>query len=280
MHATSRTTSENEKIVLCIQAGTFVVLSPSYRGARPNSGVLKYEWNIERDVIFAVSWQPTSTSIASKNRNTRNLQYGSVCCRRAHFLPLQVPSMRNVRRRLRDKQNNSGVYCCFDGRFTDGDGLRFETACRQNDRPHNSRGTHIRFPPESTTFLRPPRFRSPSRERIVACGGPRCRRFVAHRRHAAAPIYCALPRPPASSPRIFLHRHYPPSSLSYISHRFLPPFSNSDGRAIFSTSASISFFFLLFRTSILLPFLYFSLSLYFAFFFFFFPSLLPICTII
>lgn len=62
----------------------------------------------------------------------------------------------------------------------------------------------------------------------------------------------------------------PSSSLSYVSRRFLLLFSNSDGCTIFSASASISFFLLLFRTSISPPLLYFSLSFYIWFFLFFF----------
>lgn len=61
------------------------------------------------------------------------------------------------------------------------------------------------------------------REDRSSRGGPLCRRFVAHRQHAVAPIYSALPRPLASSPRIFLRERYPPSS----SPRVLPPFPSS-----------------------------------------------------
>lgn len=145
-------------------------------------------------------------------------------------------------------------------------GLRSETACRQTTgRTTLGEPTYVDFPPESTTSLRSPRFRSPNRERIVACGGPRCWRFVAHRRHAAAPIYCALPRPPASSSRIFLRRRYPPSSPC-ASRRFPLSFSNSDCCTIFSTSIS-SFFFLLFSNLNFAPSLFFFISLSISCFF-------------
>lgn len=162
-------------------------------------------------------------------------------------------------------------------------GLRLETACQQNDRPRTILGEpHIHtFPLESTTSLRPLRFRSPNRERIVACGGPRCRRFVVHRRHAAAPIYCALPRLPASSPRIFLRRRYPTVVVSFLR------------RASFSTSffqlrrlhdfLCFCFYFLLplafSNLNFATPSLFFFIFLYLVFFLFL-SSLLPIRAII
>lgn len=139
-------TMEKKKIVLCIQ-GAGHLLHPVFkllsRSARPNSGVLKYEWNIERDVIFAVSWQAWSASIVSKNRNTRNLQYESDC--RISFRS-EVPSMRNVRRR-RDKQNNSGVYCCSDGSFADERSSPRNGVPAKRSAAHNSRWTPHTYVP-------------------------------------------------------------------------------------------------------------------------------------
>ena len=66
-------------------------------------------------------------------------------------------------------------------------------------------------PFESRTSLRSPNCRPYKFRRKVLRDGPCCRRFVAHWQHAAAPIYCALPRPLASSSRISLRQRYPPS---------------------------------------------------------------------
>lgn len=90
----------------------------------------------------------------------------------------------------------------------------------------------------------------------MARDGPRCRRFVAHWQHAAAPIYCALPRPLASSPRISLRQRYPPSASSppCVLSRLLFLFFRLvyiDSCAIFPASTSLLLSSLLFRIPIL-----------------------------
>lgn len=87
-----------------------------------------------------------------------------------------------------------------------------------NDRPQQPLRPS---PSESATSLR-----LPNPERTVARDGLWYRRFVAHWQHAAAPIYCALPRPP-SSPRISLRQRYPPSSPSCVLSHLLFLFSDS-----------------------------------------------------
>lgn len=121
-----------------------------------------------------------------------------------------------------------------------------------NNRPRQLwQPSGVRPSSKSTTSLR-----SPNPERTVARDGPRCRRFVAHWQHAAAPIYCALPRPLASSPRISLRQRYPPSASSppCVLSRLLFLFFRLvyiDSCAIFPASTSSLLSSLLFRIPIL-----------------------------
>lgn len=135
---------------------------------------------------------------------------------------------------------------------------RTRSPLRNDVVPANDGSQQLLQPPhpsESTTSLRPP-----NPERSAAHDGPRCRRFVAHWQHAADPIYCALPRPLASS-------HFPPPTLSTIvSSLRLEPFTLSFFRLVYIDSCAISsvfIFLLLFvafsNSNFVIPFI----SLYF-----------------
>lgn len=146
----------------------------------------------------------------------------------------------------RDKQNNSDVHCCFDGRSVGEHGLRCGTTlCQQTTGRSNSCNPRIR-PNRRPLFVHLTR-RGPQlmtdlgAEDLWHIGNTRRTQFTAH----------YLARSPL---RIFLHRRYPPSSPPCVLSHLLFLFSGSyiSTVARFPLSLFFCFSLLLFRTPILL----------------------------